>query len=91
MSMKEICASHEEKLPYSMHCFMTQVTLLSQQHTDWLPSCKPSVLPTDKPRGDKNENILANSVHGHSAPLCAMCPSVTCCQDRHAELLSELL
>lgn len=54
MSMKEIWASHEEKLPYGMHCFMTQVTSLPYKRAGWLPSCKPSVLPTDKPGGDKN-------------------------------------
>ena len=82
MSMKEILASREEKLPYGMHCFMTQVTLLPYKRTEWLPSCKPSVLPTDKPGGDKNKSILANCPwafcsHTHYVPFSHPLPRLT--------------
>lgn len=45
VNKKGIWAGQEEKLPYGMRCFLTQVPLLPYKCSEWLPSCKPPVLP----------------------------------------------
>lgn len=45
VNKREIWAGKEEKLPYGVHCFLTEVPSLPYKCSEWLPSCKPSVLP----------------------------------------------